>query len=162
MSRKKTGNKWFETQDQIAYYPEFQKEKVVWKRIGSLLRFGYDSHGFYCQDSTVIMTGYNLKYLCAYMNSTLGNKLLFDKAPKTGTGDLIISVQALAPLLVPPITPANQSIVDQIEQLVSQIINVKDQNPQADTVEREKAIDRWVYQLYDLTGEEIQIVENAR
>ena len=27
-SRKATGNQWFETQDQIAYYPEFEKEKI--------------------------------------------------------------------------------------------------------------------------------------
>jgi hypothetical protein len=42
-SRKKTGNKWFETQDQIAYHGEFAKDKLVWKRIGSILRFAYDS-----------------------------------------------------------------------------------------------------------------------
>ncbi|MGI9256243.1 MAG: Eco57I restriction-modification methylase domain-containing protein, partial [Salinispira sp.] len=29
-ARKKTHNKWFETQDQIAYYPEFEKEKIVY------------------------------------------------------------------------------------------------------------------------------------
>ena len=29
-SRKKTGNQWFELQDQIAYYPEFAREKVIW------------------------------------------------------------------------------------------------------------------------------------
>jgi hypothetical protein len=27
-ARKKTGNKWFETQDQIAYYTEFEKERL--------------------------------------------------------------------------------------------------------------------------------------
>jgi hypothetical protein len=32
-ARKKTNNKWFETQDQIAYYAEFEKEKVVWPSI---------------------------------------------------------------------------------------------------------------------------------
>lgn len=28
--RKKTSNKWFETQDSIAYYEEFEKEKIVY------------------------------------------------------------------------------------------------------------------------------------
>ncbi|EMX9391823.1 class I SAM-dependent DNA methyltransferase, partial [Campylobacter jejuni] len=28
--RKKTSNKWFETQDNIAYYEEFEKEKIVY------------------------------------------------------------------------------------------------------------------------------------
>ena len=44
-SRKKTGNKWFETQDQISYYQDFEKEKVVWKRIGSIIRFLFDDEG---------------------------------------------------------------------------------------------------------------------
>jgi Methylase of polypeptide chain release factors len=30
--RKKTPHKWYETQDNIAYYPEFEKEKIVWQR----------------------------------------------------------------------------------------------------------------------------------
>jgi len=29
-TRKKTGNKWFETQDQISYWKEFEEEKIVW------------------------------------------------------------------------------------------------------------------------------------
>ena len=29
-SRKKTGNQWFETQDQIAYFEEFNKEKIMY------------------------------------------------------------------------------------------------------------------------------------
>ncbi|ECC0065893.1 class I SAM-dependent DNA methyltransferase, partial [Campylobacter jejuni] len=37
--RKKTSNKWFETQDNIAYYEEFEKEKIVWNRISSDLCF---------------------------------------------------------------------------------------------------------------------------
>ena len=51
-------------------------------------------------DSTCIATGEKIKYLTAYLNSRLGNYQLFENAPKTGMGDLIISVQALEPLLV--------------------------------------------------------------
>ena len=139
------------------YYDEFEKEKVVWKRIGSKLRFGYDNKQLLSQDSTCIMTGKSLKYLCAYMNSKMGQSLLFDKAPKTGTGDLIVSVQALEPLLVPPITKKNQHIVDQIENLVEKIIELKKQKANTTTLENE--IDLLVYQLYDLTLDEIRIVE---
>ena len=34
-ARKKTGNEWFETQDQIGYYEEFEKEKVVWPMVST-------------------------------------------------------------------------------------------------------------------------------
>ncbi len=159
-ARKETTNKWFETQDTIAYYKDFLKEKVIWKRIGSILRFGYDTEEIYGMDSTCIMTGEHLKYLCAYMNSKLGQMLLFDSAPKTGTGDLIVSVQALEPLLVPPITAQNQNIVDKIEKTVDNIIVSKKVKPDASISELENEIDRGFYEMYELSDSEIEIVEN--
>jgi TaqI-like C-terminal specificity domain len=82
-ARKANGNKWFETQDNIAYYPEFAKEKIIWKRVGSILRFTINTDYMFAQDSTCIMTGRDLTYLVGYMNSTTGKALLADKAPKT-------------------------------------------------------------------------------
>ena len=49
----------------------------------------------------------------------------------------------------------------QIEKLVSEILEIKNQNPAADTTALEKEIDRLVYELYGLTEEEIGIVEGA-
>jgi len=60
---------------------------------------------------------------------------------------------------IPPITPSNQSIVSQIESLVVKILAAKKDNPQADTSEWEKDIDGLVYKLYDLTEEEIKLIE---
>ncbi len=158
-ARKKTNNKWYETQDTIAYWEDLAKEKIVWKRIGSILRFAYDSDGMYAQDSTCIMTGPNLKYLCAYLNSKLGHKLLFDKAPKTGTGDLIISVQALDPLPVPPINQENRHLIEKIEELFDMIYKMKQIDLNSNTSAIDKQIDQMVYKLYDLTEEEIRMIE---
>lgn len=44
--RKKTGNEWFETQDQIAYWQEFEKEKVVYPNMTAFLPFLYDRKNF--------------------------------------------------------------------------------------------------------------------
>ncbi len=68
-ARKKTTNKWFETQDTIAYYPELEKEKIVWQEIVREPSFAYDSGEFYCEATSFLMTGYNLKYLIAVLNS---------------------------------------------------------------------------------------------
>ena len=160
-SRKKTRNKWFETQDQIAYYLEFEKEKMVWKRIGSILRFAYSRHPMLCLDSTCIATGKKVKFLTAVLNSRVSHYQLFNLAPKTGTGDLIVSVQALEPLLVPPITESNQHLVERIERQVDKIIDAKHTEPDPDTTDLENEIDILVYALYDLTPEEIAIVEGA-
>jgi hypothetical protein len=62
---------------------------------------------------------------------------------------------------VPPITPENQSLVSQIESLVDQILARKRGNPPADTRDLERAIDDLVYRLYDLTPDEIRLVEGG-
>jgi len=49
--------------------------------------------------------------------------------------------------------------VSQIESLVDQILARKRGNPNADTRDLERAIDDLVYRLYDLTPDEIRLVE---
>lgn len=140
------------------YLEMFEKEKVVWKRIGSVIRFTLVQDKIYAQDSTCIMAGDNVKLLAAVLNSSFGNYLLQD-SPRTGTSDLILSVQAIDSIYVPDVTLENKSIVEQIEAYVDQILSAKKENPKADTSAWEKEIDRLVYELYGLTEEEIMIVE---
>jgi len=83
------------------YLNQFATEKVIWKRVGSIMRFAYSDDEMYCLDSTCIATGEKIKYLTAVLNSKACLYQLFKTAPQTGTGDQIISVQALEPLLVP-------------------------------------------------------------
>jgi type II restriction/modification system DNA methylase subunit YeeA len=141
------------------YYAEFEKEKVVWKRVGSVIRFALDIDKKYVLDSCVFMNGEKIRYICAFLNSKLSVYQLLNNSPKTGTGDVIISVQALEPHRVPPITPENQPLVSQIESLVDQILARKRGSPNADTRDLERAIDDIVYRLYDLTLDEIRLVE---
>jgi hypothetical protein len=108
-------------------------------------------------DSTCIATGGKLKYLVGILNSKLINLELNRYSPKTGTGDLIISVQALNPLKI--VVP-NEAQETQMNNLVDQIITQKQQNQ--DTTTLEKEIDQLVYQLYELTDEEIKIVEGEK
>jgi len=137
------------------YWKEFAKPKIIWKRIGSILRFCYDETGAYSLDSTCIATGEHLKYLVALLNSKLIDKELNRYAPKTGTGDLIISVQALEPLKIPIPTEEQEK---PFIALVDQILEAKKQN--LDTSPLESQIDTLVYKLYNLTPEEISIIEN--
>ncbi len=153
-TRKKTGNKWFETQDQIGYHKELSKEKIIWKRIGSQLRFSYSDSEIYCLDSTCILTGEKVKYLTALLNSKLCNYQLFETAPRTGMGDLIISVQALEPLLVYYPTDKEQK---KIESIVDEILKRKKAKQDTTTLERD--IDVLVYKLYELTYDEVKIID---
>ena len=49
---------------------------------------------------------------------------------------------------------------NKISDKVKEVINLKKQNPTADTTELENQIDRMVYDLYGLTEEEIRVVES--
>ena len=136
------------------YYDEFIKEKIIWKRIGSVMRFSYDNTGLYCLDSTCIVTGEKIKYLVGLLNSKLCLYELFQISPKTGTGDQIISVQALEPLYVYyPDTKTEKLITD----IVHQILASKSKN--LNTNELETQIDLIVFKLYNLSYEEIKLID---
>jgi len=60
-----------------------------------------------------------------------------------------------------PIPKANKTDQDKIGNLVSNILELKKANTDNDTIEIEKKIDQLVYQLYNLTAEEIEIIENG-
>jgi type II restriction/modification system DNA methylase subunit YeeA len=46
-----------------------------------------------------------------------------------------------------------------LEKIVNQILTAKKSDPKADTTALETEIDQLVYQLYELTAEEIKIIE---
>ena len=67
-SRKKTGNKWFETQDQIAYYPEFDKEKIVYPDIYRNPSFIVVTNNFYLINTCYFIPT-EKTWLCGVLNS---------------------------------------------------------------------------------------------
>lgn len=62
-------------------------------------------------------------------------------------------------LYVPKISHKDQTL---LESIVDKILIAKKNNPSADTSVLETKIDRLVYQLYNLTDEEIQIIEKLQ
>jgi adenine-specific DNA-methyltransferase len=150
-ARKRTNNKWFEIQDSISYWEDFYKQKVVWKRIGSVLRFSYDQSGSFCLDSTCFATGTDIKFLVGYMNSKVSKRELLNNAPKTGTGDVITSVQALEPLKIPN---ASETDKMKIADLVDRCIKLLEKNPDHDISNIEIEIDNIIYDLFDFTESE--------
>jgi restriction endonuclease S subunit len=70
-ARKKTKNKWFETQDQIKYSDDFNKLKLVWTPVNSEYKFCMIPSQYYLNNSLFMITGSNLEYLCGILNSKL-------------------------------------------------------------------------------------------
>ena len=135
-----------------AYVDDFLKPKIIWKRVGSILRFSYDTQGFFGLDSTCFATGNEIAFICCLLNSSMGHYLL-NGAPRTGTGDLLISVQAVEPIKIPPISP---TINGTCKTLIDKAIQNLD-----DSIVDE--IDDLVFNLYGLTDEEKEyLVANFR
>jgi adenine-specific DNA-methyltransferase len=106
-ARKKTGNKWFETQDQIAYYPEFEKEKVVWQELAQGAQFAYDINGeFFISNTGYILTGNKLKYVLGYLNSKL-NEVIYSKWYCTKLGLILNTL--VEPTRIKNSNPPNQN-----------------------------------------------------
>ena len=115
------------------YLEEFEKPKIIWGEISDKPKFAYDDCNFYAEATTFFMTGDKLKFLLAILNS-----------------------KELLPIKVP-----SETIQLQLESLVDQIILLKKDKPTYDTSSIESEIDRLVYQLYELTSDEILIVEGT-
>ena len=79
-ARKKTNNKWFETQDSISYWEDFFKP--MWKIIGCNVNFCYDEQSMICNNAVDIMVGEN-NILIQFVG--LMNSQLFDWYLKTTT-----------------------------------------------------------------------------
>ncbi|EJF6965968.1 class I SAM-dependent DNA methyltransferase [Campylobacter coli] len=160
--RKKTSNKWFETQDNIAYYEEFEKEILVWKAVGRNLAFALtEKNTLVSAPSSFISADANLlKYFCGILLSHVLKWLILQISDTTGAGDLMLNNQSLERLSIPKINSKNEKIADELISLVDEILKAKEQNKNANTQELENKINSLVYKLYNLTEDEIKIIEN--
>jgi type I restriction-modification system DNA methylase subunit len=70
-SRKKTNNKWFETQDTIGYYKEFGKPKIMYQAFQVKPCFIYDDQGLFSNNSIWFIPSKN-KALLGVLNSKMG------------------------------------------------------------------------------------------
>ena len=129
------------------YWEDFSRPKIIWKRIGSILRFSYDDKGCLGLDSTCFAAGEHIEYLCCVLNSLMGHYLLKD-SPKTGTGDLLVSVQAIEPASVPYLPQYNEQL--------SSLLNRQITNP---SITNEQEINNIVFTMYGLSPNEQEYVE---
>jgi hypothetical protein len=165
--RKKTPHKWYETQDNIAYYPEFEKEKIVWQRVTKKFSFCLVPARMYILDSMAFLVGGNLKYFLGILNSTLVDFYVKTYVHLYGDTGFLLSNQYVERIPIPPITPQNQPLAEQIVQKVQEILTLTQspyfetsQEKQQKVKELEREIDQLVYELYGLTEEEIKIIES--
>ncbi|MGJ0124846.1 type IIG restriction enzyme/methyltransferase [Campylobacter coli] len=144
------------------YYQEFEKEILVWKAVGRNLAFALtEKNTLVSAPSSFISADTNLlKYFCGILLSNVLKWLILQISDTTGAGDLMLNNQSLERLSIPKINSKNQNIANELVNSVDEILKAKEQDKNANTQELENKINSLVYKLYNLTEDEIKIIES--
>ncbi|WP_416360965.1 Eco57I restriction-modification methylase domain-containing protein [Helicobacter pylori] len=146
------------------YLEDFEKEKIVYPCIMAKEPcFVYEEKGFYAPAPANIITGdkTEIKYITALLNS----KCIYFAMRKFYMGGGIegeLKTNNLEKIPIPKITPQNQELARKITDGAKAILEAKEKDPKANTQKLEKEIDALVYSLYNLTDEEIKIIEEGQ
>ncbi len=151
------------------YYQEFEKEKIVYGEIVQEPRFYLDNGEcelgyFYAEATSFILTGEHLHYLLGMLHSKLITFAFktFYAGGGLGESGYRYKKAFIERLPIPQITEKNQELADKITDGAKAILEAKEKDPKANTQKLEKEIDALVYQLYNLTDEEIKIIEEGQ
>ena len=171
--RKPGAYQWYEIQDTIDYYEEFEKPKIMYLVFQVKPAFTIDKKGIYANNAVWIVPKAD-NYLLGILNSKLGWFLISNYCTQIQNGfQLIFKYLGKIPINAINFSdPTKKQMHNKMIQMVESIIdlNLKKTETrserdieliqrQIDSTDRE--IDRLVYELYGLTDEEIKIVEST-
>jgi adenine-specific DNA-methyltransferase len=138
---------------------DFCQEKIVAPQRSRRNVFGYNDIPWYASADVYFITrrdpDFELKYLLGLLNSRLYFVWLYHKGKRKG--EMLELYQK--PLTEIPVKRVSKSEQNPFIETVDKILAAKRRDPKADTTTLEQQIDRLVYQLYDLTQDEIATVE---
>ncbi|PUE63331.1 hypothetical protein B0174_11875 [Arcobacter caeni] len=132
----------------------FKQEKIIWQELTDKSNFTLDTNGYYTLAGTFIMTGTNLKYILSILNSKLIEWYFHSMANSSGTGTMQWKKTFVERL---PIVKIDKKEQNKIISLVDLILS---QNSDHNYSGLKQQIDEKVYQMYNLTSEEIELIEN--
>ena len=156
--RKPGSYEWHEIQDNIAYWQEFEKKKIIVPAIAETMQCTYDTSGFYVNNKASIFVPDNPKYVATILNSEVARWVTTQLCASKQGGFWDFEPRYSTQFPIPRASAAQQKA---LEKLVDQILAAKKKDAAADVSRWEREIDRQVYELYGLTEDEIKIVEGA-
>ncbi len=148
--RKPGSYEWYEIQDNIAYWQEFERSKVILCIFMNSATFAFDDSGFFTNNALHIIGGAS-RYVVAVLNSSTGWWFLRQICTDLQNGYLQAYKENLQQIPIPPASPTDKA---RIETLVQQCLTAQGQAVTA----AEAEIDEIVARLYGLTEVELQII----
>ena len=143
-ARKKTNNKWFETQDSISYWEDFMRPKIIYPNMTKYLPFVYDDNQFLTNQKCFIITGEHVAFLTAFLNSSLFKFCFRDSFPELQGGTRELSKIFFDKIPVIRITNDDDIL---FQKAIGEI--------QKDYTEsKAQELDSLIYDLYNLSDEE--------
>ncbi|MFM6447464.1 MAG: class I SAM-dependent DNA methyltransferase [Microcystis panniformis] len=137
------------------YWQEFEQPKIIYPNICKRNEFAWDELGYYTNQKAFIISSSD-KVLLAVLNSNVV-MFLFKNLLSKLQGDFYEPSSIFMKDF--PIPNATESQRTAIEKLVQKCLDAKKNDPNADTSELEKQIDHLVYKLYQLTYNEVKIID---
>lgn len=140
-------------------------EKLFFRRVSSSLIFAYDNSQYFSLNTLVVVNKKNdvvcpnLKYILGLMNSKLLNYIYLKKFKSTKKVFSEIQAKSVKQL---PVLKVNENTQQKIIYLVDKIVEIKNNNYDANVSNLINEIDKIVYKLYNLTDDEIKIIENEK
>ncbi|HSI69521.1 MAG TPA: TaqI-like C-terminal specificity domain-containing protein, partial [Gillisia sp.] len=156
LKRYDQGDFWWELRN-CAYYNLFEKPKIIFPNLQNSNKFSLDETGIYLNAPAVFLP-MDDKALLAILNSKVIWYFLKSICVIRSGGYIEVKPQYFEQI---PIPAVGNNLKIKLTKLSQEIINKLKENPAADTSSLEAEINRLVYDLYDLTQEEIQIVEGS-
>lgn len=155
-SRKKTNNKWFETQDSISYWDDFSKQKIVWGEISDKPKFAFDINGEYTPEATAfLMVGSSLPFLYSFLNSNLSEYYFSQNGTTTGVGTVRWKKFKIEQIPVPKID--NEKAIE-FSNIVNELLYLGE--PSNEFKEKVSQINTMIYQLFCFDNKEIAYIES--
>ncbi len=138
-----------------AYHAQFEKEKIVYPNMTTLLPFMFDSSGMYTNQKCFIITGMNLKYLTSLLNSKVAKVWLKANCPKLGDRGMELSKVFFECIPIPRISLEDQKpFIKLVDQIIDSYAHKNS------SIEHEEFIDKMVYELYQFNEKEKCLVES--
>ena len=142
-----------------SFYDDFKKEKIVWIELSDVGRFSLCNDEVYLLNSAYFLlppSDIDSKFLLGILNSSTIRFYLGLVAETSGMGTSRWINNYVKEFPIPVVAPEQQT---GLIKIVNQILKAKTADWEADTAALEKEIDKRVYALYNLTQEEIAMVE---
>lgn len=139
----------------------FDSNKIIIRQTGDKIIATIDENGFITRHSTHCLVNdfdsIDLKLALAQLNSKLIDFYYNYLIPEKGKAFAEVKGINIKQLPLVCGTELDNNIILKVDQILS----LKKDNPEADTTALEREIDFMVYELYGLSEEEIEIVENS-